>query len=95
MKSKTYFITGYMEFLLKQGLKYEETYVGDASRYLRFLLSTAPADSVEKFIAQSGSSPSYHRRLTSSLNRFLDFTRNNLEISNPEQDEYGQVQEAL
>lgn len=95
MVSKTYFITAYMEHLLKQGLKHEEVYVGDASRFLRYLLSTAPEDAVQKFITASGTSPSYHRRLSSSLNRFLAFAQSHLDISSFSADVDSEDQEAL
>lgn len=83
-----------MEFLLKEGLKCEETYVGDASRYLRYLLATTSNESLNQFVEQSGKSEAYRRRLHSSLNRFLQFAKDDLDIK-LELDDYEEGQEAL
>lgn len=83
---KTYFLTSYMEYLLSEGLKCEETYVADASRFIRYLLANAPLESVKEFVAQSGNTFSYRRRLISSLNRFLSFAEKELDIFNPKSD---------
>lgn len=81
--SKIYFITAYMEFLLKEGLKCEEVYVGDASRFLRFLLAQASSEALLEFVNQSSKTEASRRRVISSLNRFLTFINSNLEITNP------------
>mgnify|MGYP001382455343 CR=1 FL=1 len=78
-QSRTYFLTAYVEYLLDQGIRSEETYLGDASRYLRFLLGrTGPAD-VEAFLA-SARSPAYRARLSKTLRKFYAFARERLGV---------------
>ncbi len=84
--SRTYFLTSYMEYLLCEGLKCEETYVADASRFIRYLLVNAPLESVKEFVAQSGNTSSYRRRLISSLNRFLNFAEKELDLFSSKSD---------
>lgn len=38
-RATIHFLTAYVEYLLDQGIRSEEYYLGDASRFLRFLLS--------------------------------------------------------
>ncbi len=92
--NKTYFITSYMEFLLLEGLRCEETYVGDASRFLRFLLENTTTEVISEFIEKSGNTPASRRRISSSINRFLKFAQNDLQIANPQLIVYTKDQEA-
>jgi len=82
-----------MEYLLSEGLKCEETYVADASRFVRYLIANAPLKSVEEFVAHSGNTLSYRRRLISSINRFLSFAQKDLNIGSSKSD-YAKDQEA-
>lgn len=83
-----------MEFLLLEGLRCEETYVGDASRFLRFLLENTTTEVISEFIEKSGNTPASRRRISSSINRFLKFAQNDLQIANPQLIVYTKDQEA-
>lgn len=83
-----------MEFLLLEGLRCEETYVGDASRFLRFLLENATPEVIRDFIEKSGNTPASRRRISSSIQRFLQFAQNDLKIANPQLTVYAKDQEA-
>ena len=37
--SKVHFLTSYVEYLMDNGIRSEEYYVGDASRFIRYLLA--------------------------------------------------------
>ncbi|HEY8417781.1 MAG TPA: hypothetical protein VIK93_07090 [Limnochordales bacterium] len=78
-QARTYFLTAYVEYLLDQGIRSEETYLGDASRYLRFLLARAGPADVEAFIA-SARSPAYRARLRKTLRKFYAFARERLGV---------------
>lgn len=80
-RSRVYFLTAYVEYLLDQGIRSEEYYLGDASRYLRFLLSRSSADDVESFIRATAGSPSYEARLRKTLRKFHSFTKDRLGIA--------------
>lgn len=75
--SKVHLITAYLEFLLDEGIKTEQRYLGDASRYLRFLLARSDREDVEAFLA-CASSPAYRRRLLTTVRKFYAFGRERL-----------------
>lgn len=79
-KSRMYFLTAYVEYLLDQGIRSEEHYLGDASRFLRFLLRRASVQDVMAFIAESTDSPTYEQRLRQSLRKFYRFANAHLGI---------------
>ncbi|NMB11026.1 MAG: hypothetical protein GX977_01940 [Firmicutes bacterium] len=79
-KGRVYFLTAYIEFLLDEGIKSEEYYLGDASRFLRFLLSRVEEKDIQAFVEHS--SPSYQRRLRKTLRKFYSFAQKELKITN-------------
>lgn len=79
-KPSVHLITAYLEFLLEQGIKSEYYYVGDASRFLRFLLARSDRSDVEAFLA-CASSPAYRQRLLSTVRKFYTFARERLGLS--------------
>mgnify|MGYP000912654090 CR=1 FL=1 len=79
-KGKVYFLTAYIEFLLDTGIKSEEYYLGDASRFLRFLLTRVEEGDIEAFLEPS--SPSYQKRLRKTLRKFYSFAHEELKITN-------------
>ena len=79
-KGKVYFLTSYIEYLLGEGLKSEEYYLGDASRFLRFLLGRVETSDINAFVQSS--SPSYQKRLKKTLRKFYAFAEAELDISN-------------
>lgn len=78
-RSKVYFLTAYVEYLLDQGIRSEEYYLGDASRFLRFLLASATPDQVEAYI-RAHRSPTYRARLEKTLGKFFAFAAEGLSI---------------
>lgn len=83
-RAKVHFLTLYVEYLLDQGIRSEEYYLGDASRFLRHLLATATAEQVEEYILMTTSSTSYRLRLEKTLRKFFVFAEERLAISPPE-----------
>lgn len=79
-KSRMYFLTAYVEYLLDQGIRSEEYYLSDASRFLRFLLARASAEDIITFITQSADSPTYEQRLRRTLRKFYRFANAHLGI---------------
>lgn len=79
-KGRVYFLTAYIEFLLDEGIKSEEYYLGDASRFLRFLLSRVDEGDIQAFMEHT--SPSYQRRLRKTLRKFCIFAQEKLKINN-------------
>ncbi len=79
-RGKVYFLTAYIEFLLDAGIKSEEYYLGDASRFLRFLLTRVEEEDIKAFVEYS--SPSYQRRLRKTLRKFYAFAQKELKITN-------------
>lgn len=77
---RVHFLTAYTEYLWEQGIKTEETYVGDASRFLRFLAARATADDVAEFLQGDGHSAHYRRRLRRTLGKFYEFAEKQLDI---------------
>ncbi|NLN17918.1 MAG: hypothetical protein GX162_01395 [Firmicutes bacterium] len=79
---RVHFLTAYTEYLWEQGIKTEEAYVGDASRFLRFLAGRATADDVTLFLRGNGHSTHYARRLRNNLRKFYEFATERLGIDN-------------
>lgn len=79
---RVHFLTAYIEYLLDQGIKTEEVYLGDASRFLRYLVSRATETDVDAFVSAQTSSVHYARRLRKSLRKFYCFANDWLEITN-------------
>ena len=79
-KGKVHFLTAYIEFLLDEGIRSEECYLGDASRFLRFLLARVEEGDIKAFVENS--SPSYQKRLRQSLRKFYVFAQKELKIIN-------------
>lgn len=83
-QSRIYFLTAYVEYLLDHGIRSEEYYLGDASRYLRFLLARSGPQDVEDFLAAAARSPSYRARLRKTLRKFYAFAQERLGVpTNP------------
>lgn len=80
--SKVHFLTSYVEYLLDQGVRSEEYYVGDASRFIRYLLANTTEEDVSMFIEESAHTTSYRGRLRKTLRRFFVFANENLAIEN-------------
>ena len=78
--SRIHFMTSYFEYLLRNGIRNEDDHIGDASRFLRYLLSRVDATHVESFFDSRDASPGYRRRLRRTLGRFFEYTRECLEI---------------
>lgn len=81
-KAKVHFLTAYVEYLLDQGIRSEEYYLGDASRFLRYLLANTTKDEIESYIYKINRSPSYRARLETSLRKFFSFAEEKLAIEN-------------
>ena len=79
-KGKIYFLTSYIEYLLGQEIKSEEYYLGDASRFLRFLLGRVETADIRAFMESAA--PGYERRLRKTLRKFYTFAETELGISN-------------
>lgn len=80
-RARTYFLTAYVEYLLDQGIRSEEDYVGVASRYLRFLLARSGPLDVEAFLEAATDSRAYRARLKRSLRKFYTFARERLHVT--------------
>jgi hypothetical protein len=79
--ARVYFLTAYIEYLLDQGIHTEETYLGDASRFLRYLLSTVTDKEIDQYIKRQTTSVSYAKRLRCSLRKFFNFANERLQIA--------------
>lgn len=79
-RAKIHFLTAYVEYLLDQGIRSEESYLGDASRFLRHLLATVTSDQIQAYICSDHHSPAYRSRLESSLEKFFCFAEEQLAI---------------
>ncbi len=77
-RAKVHFLTAYVEYLLDQGIRSEEYYLGDASRFLRHLLATATKEQIDSYICSSHHSDSYRTRLEKTLRKFFLFASENL-----------------
>lgn len=78
-QSKVHFLTAYLEYLYDQGIKSEEYYLGDASRFIRFLLARVRPEDVEAYLAATGSS-GYQKRRAKTLKKFSSFAKERLGI---------------
>lgn len=88
--SKVHFLTSYLEYLYDQGIKSEDYYLGDASRFLRFLLARASDAELAAFL-ESASSPAYRRRLAKTLKKFYAFANERLEIQKDPTAQLGRI----
>ncbi len=79
-RAKIHFLTAYVEYLLDQGIRSEEYYLGDASRFLRHLLASATSEQVESYICSSHHSAAYRTRLEKTLRKFFLFAQENLSL---------------
>lgn len=79
-RAKVHFLTAYVEYLLDQGIRSEEYYLGDASRFLRHLLATATAEQVQDYIYAAARSATYSSRLEKTLRKFFIFAEEKLAI---------------
>ena len=79
-KSKIHFLTSYIEYLLDQGIRSEEHYLGDASRFLRYLLASASTEEIRQYIHGAGRYLAYRRRLEKTLHKFFTFAQEQLGI---------------
>jgi len=77
-----HFMTAYIEYLLDQGIRTENDYLGDASRFLRFLLARATPADVAEFVSTRSNEIEYQRRLTCRLRKFYKFAGERLDIVN-------------
>lgn len=82
--NKVHFLTAYVEYLLDCGIRSEEYYLGDASRFLRFLLANSTEEDVKRFIRESAYSPHYRKRLEKTLRKFFIFCSERLSIECPQ-----------
>lgn len=78
--TKVHFLTAYIEYLLDEGIKSEYYYVGDASRFLRFLLAEATEEDFQRFLAASAKQDAYEKRLRKTLKKFYKFASEKLDI---------------
>lgn len=81
---KVHFLTAYVEYLLDQGIRSEEYYLGDASRFLRYLLASATDEDVHAYIHNAKHSQSYQKRLEKTLRKFFIFAEERLAIKSNE-----------
>lgn len=79
-RAKIHFLTAYVEYLLDQGIRSEEYYLGDASRFLRFLLASTTKEQVEAYLCSSNPSPAYRLRMEKTLRKFFVFAQEKLAI---------------
>lgn len=80
--ARVHFLTAYFEYLLDQGIRTEEAYVGDASRFLRYLVGQATPTDVQQFMSRHSHSVHYSRRLKRTLTKFFAFAQDQLGIDN-------------
>lgn len=73
-------MTSYVEYLLRSGIKNEDDYIGDVSRFLRYLLAQVDLNDVEAFFTACNASPGYRRRLKRTLRRFFNYSQEHLDI---------------
>jgi len=78
--SRVHFMTSYVEYLLRSGIRNEEDHLGDASRFLRYLLSKVEPDDIEDFFTSRQASPGYKRRLRRTLSNFFQYSSECLHI---------------
>lgn len=81
--SKIYFFTSYFEYLLNEGIRSEDYYLRDASRFMRYLLAQVNEDDINQFLANSGTSENYRNRLRKTLRKFYRFAQIHLDVPDP------------
>lgn len=81
--SRVHFMTSYFEYLLRSGIRCEDDYIGDASRFIRYLLAETGEEDVLRFFRRCSASPGYQRRLRRTLSRFFAYLAEHLEIEAP------------
>lgn len=91
--SKVHFMTSYFEYLLRAGIRSEDDYIGDASRFLRFLLANTCSEDVFAFFESCRASPGYRRRMRRTLRRFFEYSRDHLEIESKAIEAFGNTKE--
>src|SRR5690625_4630831 len=79
-RARVYFLTAYVEYLLDDGIRSEEFYLGDASRYMRWLLAEATNADMQRYIAERTTSAAYRARLRKTLGKFRRFAAERLNI---------------
>src|SRR5690554_4559255 len=79
--SKVHFLTAYVEYLMDNGVRSEEYYLGDASRFIRYLLANCSENDLLLYIEQSAKSPAYRIRLEKTLKKFFAFASERLAIN--------------
>jgi len=72
-RADVFFLTAYMGHLMGDGIRSEQVYVADASRFLRFLLERSCERDVEEFVASRARSAQYAKRLRGRIRRFARF----------------------
>lgn len=77
-RGKVYFLTAYVEYLWEEGIRSEETYLGDASRYVRWLLQQATEQDMHRYIEERARTASYRSRLRRNVGKFVEFARRRL-----------------
>ncbi len=80
--SKVHFLTAYVEYLLDTGVRSEEYYLGDASRFIRYLLANSTEEDVNQFINHCAQTSSYKNRLRKTLRKFFCFANDILAMEN-------------
>lgn len=80
-RARVYFLTAYVEYLFDEGIRSEEYYLGDASRYMRWLLARATAADMDAYIEERAASASYRTRLRKTLHKFTRFAADRLHIT--------------
>ena len=80
-RNKVHFLAAYTEYLLEQGIKSEYYYLGDASRFARFLLANATEEDLNSFLSMSASKPTYEKRLRKTLKKFYQFADEHLGVN--------------
>lgn len=78
--SRVHFMTSYVEYLLRSGIKNEDDHIGDVSRFLRYLLTQVSHEDIEGFFTSCNASDGYRRRLRRTLGRFFEYSKDHLEI---------------
>ena len=81
--AKVHFLTAYVEYLFDSGIRSEEYYLGDASRFMRYLLANVTPEDVQRYIHDATRSPSYQNRLEKTLKRFFLFASERLAMDLP------------
>lgn len=79
---QVHFLTAYFEYLLDEGIRTEDVYLGDASRFIRYLVGRATPADVTQFLDAHSRSIHYSKRLRRTLRKFYRFAQDRLGIAN-------------